>query len=291
MPTSKGLIHCTHLDSTLDHTIDDLFYHRLAQFEEDLFNQHTCWLVGYSPKPAKEELQTRLSYWVMVPVTSSESTQVVRWRVLVEMGTRTGELKLGSIWGAIVVKVRMVWWEFWWRTPRLLSFLLTIPSVANQIKHCPPSPLTPITPLPSPTKSHIKSELSHILWLKVYCCWSDHFHIDTFMITLICFRPPALPLLSFHFIFLTHSLWPWTYLSVAQPALPLISSHFVITIWPLLFTPYHNLFRSTCQDFHVLFLDTPNSSHNVHFLLFHLTLGILALVDTFGHASSENRCT
>jgi len=35
---------------------------------------------------------------------------------------------------------------------------------------------------------------------------SDHFPIDTFMITLVHFRPPAFLLLSFHFIFLTHSL-------------------------------------------------------------------------------------
>jgi len=117
---------------------------------------------------------------------------------------------------------------------------------------------------------------------------SDHFHIDTFMITLIHFRPPAFLLLSFHFIFLTHSLWPRTYPSTARQALPLIISHFVITIWPSLFTPYPGSFRSACHNSHILFLDIPNSSHNIHFLLFHLMLGILALVDTFSHASCKN---
>jgi len=34
--------------------------------------------------------------------------------------------------------------------PRLLEFLLSIPSTTNQEEDRPPSPLTPITPLPSP---------------------------------------------------------------------------------------------------------------------------------------------
>ena len=43
--------------------------------------------------------------------------------------------------------------------PRLLGILLSIPSPTNHNQHRPTSLLTLIAPLPSPTKSHSKSEL------------------------------------------------------------------------------------------------------------------------------------
>ena len=55
--------------------------------------------------------------------------------------------------------------------PRLLGILLSIPSPTNHNQHRPTSPLTLIAPLPSPTKSHSKSELFWIMCPRVYCRW------------------------------------------------------------------------------------------------------------------------
>ena len=55
--------------------------------------------------------------------------------------------------------------------PCLLGILLSILSPTNHDQYHPPSPLTPITPLPSLTKSHIKSELFLIMCPQVYCRW------------------------------------------------------------------------------------------------------------------------
>jgi len=52
---------------------------------------------------------------------------------------------------------------------------------------------------------HQVRTLSHLVTRNLLSL-SDHFHIDTFMITLVHFQPLAFLLLSFHFIFLTRSL-------------------------------------------------------------------------------------
>ena len=53
--------------------------------------------------------------------------------------------------------------------PHLLGFLLSIPSPTNHNRHRSTSLLTPIAPLPSPKKSHIKFELILVMCLQVYC--------------------------------------------------------------------------------------------------------------------------
>ena len=136
----------------------------------------------------------------------------------------------------------------WWRTPCLLRFLLTIPSLTNHDEYSSPSPLIPIAPLPSPMKSTPSPNIfvSHL---------SDDFHIDTFMIMLVYSWPPAFLLLSFILIFWHNLSYSKDYLSAARQVLPLSTSHLVMTICPSFNTCYLGLFQSARHVFDDLFLD------------------------------------
>jgi len=80
-------------------------------------------------------------------------------------------------------------------------------SLCSQSDKTPPSITThPYRPTAKSDEApHQVQTLSHLVTQSLLSL-SDHFHIDIFMIMLIHFRPSAFLLLSFHFIFLTHSL-------------------------------------------------------------------------------------
>ena len=92
--------------------------------------------------------------------------------------------------------------------PCPLRFLLTIPSLANQHKHRPSSPLTPIAPLPSPLKSLAKFGLmtSSLLSLSnnfILTCFGLHsiiFGLWPFYLTLL-FLSSDIPFMTHQTIF------------------------------------------------------------------------------------------
>ena len=82
-----------------------------------------------------------------------------------------------------------------------------IHSLNSQSRGTPPiitaHPYRP-TAKPNVVPHQVRKTLSHLTPFLLLL--SYHFKIDVFMITLVHFRPPGFLLLSFHFIFLTHSL-------------------------------------------------------------------------------------
>ena len=89
-------------------------------------------------------------------------------------------------------------------------------------------------------------------------------------------------------IVLTHLLWCPAFLPAVQWPLPLTICYFVMAIWPISIASPLILFWSTRHDFHALIMTLHISSHDIHFVSFHNTLGFVALADTFSHSSSAH---
>jgi len=144
----------------------------------------------------------------------------------------------------------------WWRTIRLLRFLLNHSLSSQSTTTLPTITTCPYRPTLKSNEVPPQVWWWPILMVLSLLSLSDVFPIDMFTIMLVHFWPLAFLLFPLILIF-WHSLYQsMDYLSMVWQVLSLSISWFVNATWPSFNAPYLDLFRSAWPTFDDLFLDT-----------------------------------